>query len=36
MTKTWLNLSILVGLALMLAPPAWPDYQAGVEAWSCL
>ena len=32
MTKPWLNLSIVVGLALMLAAPTWADYQAVVEA----
>ena len=33
MTIPWLNLSIVVGLSLMLVPPAWPDYQAGVDAY---
>ena len=33
MTKTWLSLSVVVGLVFMLAPPAWADYQAGVDAY---
>jgi len=33
MTKPWLNLSIVVGLSLMLAPPCWADFQAGVDAY---
>ena len=33
MTKPWLSLSIVVGLVLVLVPPAWPDYQAGAEAY---
>ncbi len=33
MTKPWLSLSIFVGLALMLAPPAWADFQAGRDAY---
>ncbi len=34
MTKTWLPLSILVGLVLVLAPPAWSDFQAGLGAYN--
>jgi len=34
MTKPWLNLSIVVGLALLLAPPFWVDNQAGSEAFT--
>ncbi len=33
MTKTWLHLSIVVGLVCMLAPPAWADFQAGLDAY---
>ncbi len=33
MKRTWLGLSILVGLTLMLAKPAWADFQAGVDAY---
>ena len=33
MTKPWLSLSIVVGLSLMLAPPCWADFQAGVDAY---
>ena len=32
MTKPWLGLSIAVGLVLVLTPPAWADFQAGLEA----
>ena len=32
MTKPWLNLSIVVGLVFLLATPAWPDFQAAVDA----
>ncbi len=32
MTKTWLRLSIAVGLVFMLGVPAWADFQAGVDA----
>ena len=33
MTKTWLSLSVVVGLFFMLAAPTWADYQAGVNAY---
>ncbi len=33
MTKTWLGLSIVVGLVFMLAVPAWAELQAGFEAY---
>jgi len=33
MNKRWLSLSILVGLALVLAPPTLADFQAGVDAY---
>jgi len=33
MTKPWLVLSIVFGLVLVLAPPAWPDFQAGKDAY---
>ncbi len=33
MNKKWLSLSIVVGLVFMLAPPAWPDFQAGLDAY---
>ena len=33
MTKPWLSLSVVVGVVLVLVPPAWPDYQAGAEAY---
>ncbi len=33
MTKTWLGLSIVVGLLIMLATPVLADLQAGVEAY---
>ncbi len=33
MNKKWLRLSIVVGLALMLAAPAWADFQAGLDAY---
>ena len=33
MTKTWLPLSIFVGLSLRLVLSAGPDYQAGAEAY---
>ena len=33
MTIMWLGISIVLGLSLMLVPPAWPDYQAGAEAY---
>ena len=33
MNKRRLVLSILVGLVFLLASPAWPDYQAGAEAY---
>ncbi len=32
MKRTWLSLSIVVGLVFVLATPAWADYQAGVDA----
>ena len=32
MATTWLGLSIAVGLVLVLTPPAWADFQAGLEA----
>jgi len=34
MTKTWLGLSIVVGLGFVLASPAWADFQAGVDAYN--
>ncbi len=34
MTKAWLSPSILVGLVLALAPPAWADFQAGLGAYN--
>ncbi len=34
MTKTWLSLSIIVGLVFMLATPAWADYQEGLDAYT--
>jgi len=33
MTKPWLNLSIVVGLFLMLATPVLADFQAGFDAF---
>ena len=33
MIKRWLSLSIVVGLVLVLVPPVWSDYQAGVDAY---
>ncbi len=33
MTIPWLRLSILVGLAFMLASPAWADLQAAGDAF---
>ena len=33
MKRTWLNLSLVVGLVFMLAAPAWADVQAGVDAY---
>ena len=33
LNKMWLVPSLVVGLALMLAPPILADFQAGVEAW---
>ncbi len=32
MKRTWLGLPIVVGLVLVLAAPAWADFQAGLEA----
>jgi len=32
MATTWLGFSIAVGLVLVLTPPAWADFQAGLEA----
>ena len=34
MTKPWLNLSIVVGLVFMLAPPVLADFQAGLDAYN--
>ena len=34
MTKTWLGLSVVVGLVLVLAAPALADFQAGMEAYN--
>ena len=33
MKRTWLGLSIVGGLVLVLAAPTWADYQAGVDAY---
>ncbi len=33
MTKTWLHLSIVVGLALILATPVLAGFQEGVDAY---
>ncbi len=33
MKRTWLNLSIVVGLVCMLAAPTWADFQAGLDAY---
>ncbi len=33
MNKRWLVPSIVVGLVLVLAPPAWADFQAGLDAY---
>ncbi len=33
MNKTWLGLSFVFGLALMLAAPVLADFQAGLDAW---
>ncbi len=33
MTKTWLGLSIVVGLVFMLATPVLADFQAGLDAY---
>ncbi len=33
MTKPWLNLSLVVGLALMLATPVLAGFQEGVDAY---
>ncbi len=33
MTKPWLHLSIVVGLALMLPTPVLADFQAGSDAY---
>ncbi len=32
MATTWLGFSIAVWLVLVLTPPAWADFQAGLEA----
>ena len=32
MNRPWLHLSIVLGLALMLAAPVLADFQAGVDA----
>ncbi len=34
MTKTWLSLSIVVGLVFVLATPAWADYQVAGDAYN--
>ena len=34
MTKTWLSLSVVVGLVFMLAPSVLADFQAGVDAYN--
>ena len=34
MTKPWLVLSFVFGLALMLVPPTWADFQAGLDAYN--
>ena len=34
MKRTWLGLSIVVGLVFMLTTPAWADFQAGVDAYN--
>ncbi|MEE8126548.1 MAG: tetratricopeptide repeat protein [Nitrospirales bacterium] len=34
MYKPWHYLSVLVGVILVVAAPAWADYQAGVEAFT--
>ena len=34
MKRTWLSLSVVVGLVFVLAPPAWADFQAGVDAYN--
>ena len=33
MKRAWLSLSIVVGLALMLATPVLADFQAGLDAY---
>ncbi len=33
MNKTWLGVSIVVGVVLLLATPVLADYQAGVDAY---
>ncbi len=33
MSKLWLCLSIVVGIILVLASPAWADFQAGLDAY---
>ncbi len=33
MKRTWLGLSIVVGLVFMLAVPTWADFQAGRDAY---
>ena len=33
MKRTWLGLSVVVGLFFTLLAPAWADYQAGVDAY---
>ena len=33
MKRTWIGLSVVVGLVCMLAAPTWADYQAGVDAY---
>ncbi len=33
MNRPWFSLSMVVGLVFMLATPAWPDFQAGVDAY---
>ncbi len=34
MKRTWLGLSVVVGLGFVLASPAWADFQAGVDAYN--
>ncbi len=34
MKRTWLGLSVVVGLVFVLAAPAWAGFQAGVDAYN--